>query len=101
VNEDALIETALEAGADDVVRDDDLFVISTGTGTLHAVKEGLEARKYAVSDAELAWVPKSLIKVEGTAADQLLKLLESLEELDDVQKVDANFEMDEDALAEA
>lgn len=101
VNEDALIETALEAGADDVVREDTIFVITTEPGSLHATKEGLEARKYKVADAELAWVPKSTVKVEGSAADQLLKLLESLEELDDVQKVDANFEMDEDAMAQA
>jgi len=101
VVEDALIETALEAGADDVVRDDEVFVITTDPGALHAVKEGLETRKYKVSDAELAWVSKSSIKVEGAAAEQLLKLLEALEELDDVQKVDANFEMDEDAMAEA
>jgi transcriptional/translational regulatory protein YebC/TACO1 len=54
-----------------------------------------------VADAELAWVPKSTVKVEGSAADQLMKLLEALEELDDVQKVDANFEMDDDDVAEA
>ncbi|MEQ1694081.1 MAG: YebC/PmpR family DNA-binding transcriptional regulator, partial [Gemmatimonas sp.] len=101
VNEDALIEAALEAGADDVVREEDVFVVTTGPASLHALKEGLERLKYVVADAELAWVPKSTVKVEGAAADQLIKLLESLEELDDVQKVDANFEMDEDALAQA
>ena len=101
VNEDTLIEAALEAGADDVVRDDTEFTITTDPGALHATKEGLESKKYKVADAELAWVPKSTVKVEGSAADQLMKLLEALEELDDVQKVDANFEMDDDAMAEA
>ena len=101
VNEDTLIEAALEAGADDVVRDDTEFTITTDPGALHATKEGLESKKYKVADAELAWVPKSTVKVEGTAVDQLMKLLEALEELDDVQKVDANFEMDDDAMAEA
>ena len=99
--EDELIEAALDAGADDVTREDDVFVVTTDPGALHAVKEGLSAKKYKVSDAELAWVPKSTIKVEGGAAEQLIKLLESLEELDDVQKVDANFEMDDDAMAQA
>jgi YebC/PmpR family DNA-binding regulatory protein len=99
--EDTLIEAALEAGADDVVRDDTEFTITTDPGALHATKEGLESKKYKVADAELAWVPKSTVKVEGAAAEQLMKLLEALEELDDVQKVDANFEMDDDALAEA
>ena len=101
VNEDTLIEAALEAGADDVVRDDTEFTITTDPGALHATKEGLESKKYKVADAELAWVPKSTVKVEGSAADQLMKLLEALEELDDVQKVDANFEMDDDTMAEA
>ncbi len=101
VSEDALIEAALDAGADDVQREDDVFVVTTDPGALHATKEGLAAKKYVVSDAELAWVPKSTVKVEGAAAEQLLKLLESLEDLDDVQKVDANFEMDEDAMAQA
>jgi YebC/PmpR family DNA-binding regulatory protein len=100
VTEDTLIEVALEAGAEDVVREDDLFVVTTDPGALHATKEGLEAARYAVADAELAWVPKNTVKVEGESAKQLLKLLEALEELDDVQKVDANFEMDEDAMAE-
>ena len=98
VVEDVLIEAALEAGADDVVNDGDSFVISTDPGALHATKEGLEGRKYKVENAELAWVPKSTVKVEGDNAVQLLKLLEALEELDDVQKVDANFEMDDDAM---
>jgi len=101
VVEDVLIEVALEAGAEDVVRDDELFVITTDPGSLHTVKETLEAKKYKVSDAELAWVPKSSVHVEGVAASQLIKLLDALEELDDVQKVDANFEMDADAMDEA
>jgi YebC/PmpR family DNA-binding regulatory protein len=100
-NEDALIEAALEAGAEDVERDDDTFVVTTEPGSLHAVKEALESKRYQVSEAELAWVPKSTVMVDGTAAEQLLKLLDALEELDDVQKVDANFEMDTDAMAEA
>ncbi len=99
--EDAVIEAALEAGAEDVVREDDEFIITTDPGSLHSVKESLEARKYRVSAAELGWVAKSTIRVEGAAAEQLLKLLDALEELDDVQKVDANFEMDADAMADA
>jgi YebC/PmpR family DNA-binding regulatory protein len=101
VNEDALIEAALEAGADDVVREDDIFVVTTDPGSLHAVKEALEAKRYKVSEAELAWVPKNSVHVEGETAESLLKLLEALEEIDDVQKVDANFEMDADTMAQA
>ncbi len=101
VTEDALIEAALEAGAEDVVREDDIFVVTTEPAALHAVKESLEGARYAVSEAELSWVPKSTVHVEGAAAESLLKLLEVLEELDDVQKVDANFEMDADTMAQA
>jgi YebC/PmpR family DNA-binding regulatory protein len=101
VTEDALIEAALEAGAEDVVNEGELFVVSTDPGALHAAKEGLQGAGYTVENAELAWVPRSAVKVEGANAQQLLKLLEALEELDDVQKVDANFEMDDDALAGA
>ena len=99
VNEDALIEAALEAGADDVANEGEVFVVTTEPASLHAVKEGLESKKYKIDDAELAWVPKNTVKVEGDNATALLKLLEALEELDDVQKVDANFEMDESAMA--
>ncbi len=101
VNEDALIEAALEAGADDVSNEGEVFVVTTEPASLHAVKEGLESKKYKIDDAELAWVPKNTVKVEGENAANLLKLLEALEDLDDVQKVDANFEMDEDAMADA
>ncbi len=101
VNEDALIEAALEAGADDVSNEGEVFVVTTEPASLHAVKEGLESKKYKIDDAELAWVPKNTVKVEGENAANLLKLLEALEDLDDVQKVDANFEMDDDAMADA
>lgn len=101
VVEDALIETALEVGADDVANEGEVFVITTEPAALHAVKEGLESKQYKVEDAELAWVPKNTVKVDGENATNLLKLLEALEELDDVQKVDANFEMDESAMAGA
>lgn len=96
--EDKLIEDALESGAEDVENEGEVFVITTDPGSLHSTKEGLESRRYKVEDAELAWVPKTTVKVEGDNATQLLRLLEALEELDDVQKVDANFEMDDDTM---
>src|SRR5690606_12487443 len=101
VEEDALIEAALEAGAEDVVREDDLFIVTTDPGSLHAVKEGLEASNYKVSDAELSWVPKSTVRVEGETAESLLKLLDALEELDDVPTVDADCATAADAMPQA
>lgn len=101
VTEDALMEAALDVGADDVSQEDDSFLITTEPVNLHAVKEGLQKKGYAVAEAELSWVAKNNVKVEGANAEMLLKLLEALEELDDVQKIDANFEMDDAEMAQA
>ncbi len=97
-SEKALMEAALEAGAEDVVREDGIFTVTTDPATLHAVKESLESSTFTVSDAELGWVPRTTITVEGAVAQELIRLLEALEELDDVQKVDANFEMDDEQM---
>lgn len=93
-DEDSVMEKALEAGAEDFVREDEQFVVSTAPADLHAVKQALEGLGLVASEAALTWVPKSNVRVEGENATQLIKLLEQLEDLDDVQKVDANFDMD-------
>ena len=93
-DEDAVMEQALEAGAEDFVAEDEQFIVTTGPTDLHSVKESLERAGLAAKEAELAWIPKSTVRVEGTNAEQLVKLLEAIEDLDDVQKVDANFDMD-------
>jgi YebC/PmpR family DNA-binding regulatory protein len=93
-DEDPLIEAALEVGADDVQREDEQYVVTTAPTEFHAVRGGLEEKGVVVSDAELAMVPKNTVKVGGKEAESLLRLLESLEELDDVQKVWANFDID-------
>jgi len=64
---------------------------------MHTVKAALEAKGYEITDAEIASVPKNLVSVSGETAESLVKLLEGLEDLDDVQKVAANcdVEMDE------
>jgi transcriptional/translational regulatory protein YebC/TACO1 len=94
VEEDALIEAALDAGADDVRREDDVFVVTTEPAAFHAVRTALEGRRIPIAEAELAFVPKNTVRVEGKDAEAVLKLIESLEELDDVQKVHANFDID-------
>jgi YebC/PmpR family DNA-binding regulatory protein len=95
LDEDAAMEKALEAGAEDFAREDDAFVITTAPAELHSVSQALDQAGLKVSQAELSWIPKSTVSVAGEPAQQLVKLIEALEELDDVQKVDANFEMDE------
>jgi YebC/PmpR family DNA-binding regulatory protein len=98
-DEDAVMEAALEAGAEDFRREDESYVVTTEPTQLHAVKGVLEEKGIAVLDAELAMVPKTTVKVEGKTAEALLKLLEELEDLDDVQKVHANFDIDAEEMA--
>ena len=101
IDEDAVMEAALEAGAEDLKREDDQFVVTTESTQLHAVKDGLEARGYTVAEAAIEWIPRNSVRVEGGDAQSLVKLLEALEDLDDVQKVEGNFDIAEDALAGA
>jgi YebC/PmpR family DNA-binding regulatory protein len=98
-DEDTVMEQALEAGAEDFAREDEVFVITTAPGDLHAVKAALEKAKLVATEAELSWIPKNTVKVEGSTADALIKLLETIEDLDDVQKVDANFDMNVSGIA--
>ena len=100
-DEDAVMEAALEAGAEDFARDGDRFVVTTDPSQLHAVREALQARGLAPSDAAIEWIPKNTVRVEGKEAESLVKLLEALEDLDDVQKVEGNFDIPEDAMAGA
>jgi YebC/PmpR family DNA-binding regulatory protein len=98
-DEDSLMELALEAGAEDFRREDESFVITTGPADLHTVRAALETGGVAVAEAELAMIPKNTVAVAGKEAQGLLRLLEELEELDDVQKVWANFDIDAEELA--
>ncbi len=101
LDEDKVMEQALEAGAEDFAREDDAFIITTAPGDLHQVNKAIVAAGLKVSQAELSWIPKSTVAVSGEPAAQLMKLIEALEDLDDVQKVDANFEMDESEMTGA
>ncbi len=99
--EDSTLEAALDAGAEDFVRDGEQYVITTTVPTFHAVQDALRASKIEIESAEIAMVPKTTVKVEGKQAEQMLRLVEALEELDDVSKVFSNFDIDASALAEA
>ncbi len=99
--EDAVLEAALDAGAEDFTRDGDQYVITTSPLAFHAVQDALRARNVVVDSAELAMVPKNSVKIEGADAERMLKLVEALEELDDVSKVFSNFDIDTAQLAEA
>ena len=92
--EDAALEAALEAGAEDMKHEGDQYVITTDPGALHTVRAAIEARGIVVQEAEITMIPQTAVHVEGRTAESLLHLMEELDELDDVQKVEANFDID-------
>jgi YebC/PmpR family DNA-binding regulatory protein len=101
LDEDRTLELALDAGAEDFVRDGDQFIVTTGVTDFHAVQDRLRAKGIQPDTAELAMVPKNTVRVEGKDAEALIRLVEALEELDDVSKVFSNFDIDSSELAEA
>ena len=100
-DEDATLEAALEAGAEDFTREGDQYVVTTTPPAFHAVQDALAARQLPIDSAELTMVPRNTVKVEGTDAERILRLMEVLEELDDVSRVSSNFDIDAAQLAEA
>jgi transcriptional/translational regulatory protein YebC/TACO1 len=95
------MEAALEAGADDFAREGDQFIVSTSPIEMHLVQDALRAKKFEIESAEVAMVPKNTVKVEGDDVERIIKLIDALEELDDVSKVFSNFDIDAAQLAEA
>jgi YebC/PmpR family DNA-binding regulatory protein len=91
-DEEAMLEMALDAGAEDVQTDDEAFEITTAPEDFYRVKSELEERGLHFADARLAMLPKTATQVGGRDAEQLLKLLDLLEEHDDVQEVYTNVE---------
>ena len=99
-DEDATLEAALEAGAEDFRREGDVYIVTTDPVSLYAVKAALEAKGIVASDAEIAMVPKNTVPVTNKEdVATLFKLIEALEDLDDVQKVWGNFDVDDADLA--
>jgi len=97
--EDVALEAALEAGADDLQLDGDQFVITTDPTALHQVADALRAKGIEPQDPEIAMIPTNSVKVEGADAERLLKLMEAIEDHDDVSKVFSNFDIDAETLA--
>ena len=94
--EDALYEAALEAGATDIETDDEGFTVTTPLELLDGVESALEGAGFPIQSAESGWVPDTTIEVAGDDARKLLRLLDALEDDDDVLNVAANFELSDD-----
>ncbi len=99
VDEEELMDLALEAGADDVVEEDGTFQILTEPDDFSQVVDTLEKNNVTCAEASISMVPKNTVDVtEEKAAKALLKLLENLEDHDDVQKVHANFDIPDELI---
>jgi YebC/PmpR family DNA-binding regulatory protein len=98
--EDRVLELALDAGADDVTSDDETFQVLTAPDRFAAVRGALETAKIPLLHSELSMVPENTVKVSGHQAEQVLKLVEELEDHDDVQSVAANFDIDDEVMAQ-
>ncbi len=96
---DAMFEAAVDAGADDVESGDDEHLILCASDALNEVRDALEKRFGAALAAKFVWKPKTLVPVDGETAEALFKLLEALEDSDDVQNVFANFDVPDDVMA--
>lgn len=100
VDEDALMETALEAGAEDLdTSDEDFFRVVTAPDELHSVKDHIESAGFTVEAAEFEMEPSTQVRLEGKKAEQMLKLMEAFDDHDDVQNVWANFDIDDELMA--
>ncbi len=101
VDPDEVALAAIDAGATDVDTESDPIEVSTDPAGLESVRKGLEAAGIAIESAELTMQPKSTVEIEGNQVRQNLRLVDLLEDHDDIQRVTANFEIPDDVLAEA
>lgn len=100
-SEEAVFEAALEGGAEDVQGDGEEFVITTELADFAGVRDSLEGAEIETTSKELTRIPTNEVAVAGKEAEQLVKLLDALEDLDDIQKVHSNADIDDAVLAEA
>jgi YebC/PmpR family DNA-binding regulatory protein len=96
--EDQVMEWSLDAGAEDMAVSEETFDVTTTPEDFDKVKAALEAKKVKFVSAEITMVPANYIKLEGREAEQMLKLMDALEDNDDVQNVFANFDIPQDVM---
>jgi YebC/PmpR family DNA-binding regulatory protein len=99
-DEDAVMMAALEGGAEDVVASDTQWEITSEPGDLAAVRASLEEAGATIDQAEVTQLPSTSVPVDARTAPQVLRLVDALEDLDDVQAVHANFDIPDEVLAE-
>jgi YebC/PmpR family DNA-binding regulatory protein len=98
IGEEELMELALEAGAEDVREEENEFEVLTDPLSFEGVRKVLEEKGLKFLEAKVTMVPQNLVRLEGTKAEQMLKMMEKLEDNDDVQNVYANFDIADDVM---
>ncbi|MGB9678232.1 MAG: YebC/PmpR family DNA-binding transcriptional regulator [Candidatus Ratteibacteria bacterium] len=98
VEEDKLMDIVIEAGAEDMKSEKDTYEITTSVENFENVKKVLEENNIPIDNANITYIPKNTVQLEGKEAEHLLKLLDELEESDDVQNVYANFDISDELL---
>jgi YebC/PmpR family DNA-binding regulatory protein len=99
VDEDKILEVALEAGADDVITTEDQYEVHTELAAFESVKQAFDDQELRYTMAEITMMPQNTVKVDDEAqAAQVLKLMDAIEDADDVQKVYANFDIPDEIL---
>lgn len=98
IDEDTLMELALEAGAEDVKSEDDEYEVITSPASFETVKKAIEAKGIKHLAAHIDMISSNTVRLEANKAEQMLKLMEKLEDNDDVQNVYANFDIDKDVM---
>ena len=100
IDEDTLLEIVLEAGGDDVKVEGEVYEIRTTPETFDDVRATLESHNLELGVAEITMLPQSTVHIEGKQAEQIIRLMDALEEHDDIQKAYANFDIPDAVLAE-
>jgi YebC/PmpR family DNA-binding regulatory protein len=98
VDEEKLLEAALEAGAEDLLNEDGVLTVLTEPASFIAIKEALEKQGYAPASSGVAMLPEAMIRLEGKDADAMAKLIGALEDHDDVQNVYVNADIDDEVF---
>lgn len=98
VDEDKLFEIALEAGADDVRTEEGELIVITSPDSFESVKTAIEGTELKYISAEVTMIPQNTVRIEGKEAEQMLRLIEALEDSDDVQNVYSNFDIAEELM---
>jgi transcriptional/translational regulatory protein YebC/TACO1 len=98
IDEDDLMLAVMDVGAEDIQDGDEVYEVLTPLADFEGVKQTLRDGGISYGQASLAWIPKTMLAVDSKDAEQIVRLLEALEDLDDVQKVYSNFDVGEETL---